>query len=192
MKPKIILSLTALLAIVCLVIAVITIAPHIKLLTGAVKHVTIQPGYYKVTEVSDGDTFSVEMDGSTERVRLIGVDTPETVKPNSPTECYGKIASDFTHHTLSNQTVRLEADPINQNRDRYNRLLRYAYLPDGSLFNATLISRGYGFAYLSFPFSKADEFRQLQSQAHAQNVGVWGSGCTIIGPDSDRPKTNEL
>lgn len=196
MKSKLILAIAGLVILVGIVVALIFLIPNIQWPKNSVKPVTdslvAKPGYYKVTYVSDGDTFTVNMDGRTEKVRLIGVDTPETVKPNSPEECYGKKASDFMKSTLTNQTVRLEADPINQNRDRYDRLLRYAYLENGDLLNAKIISQGYGFAYLSFPFTKSEEFRQLQTTARENSVGVWSGTCTINLNNPDRPKTNEL
>lgn len=192
MKPKLILSVAGLVVIAAVVAVLSYGIPRIRVPKIVNDITTVQPGFYKVTYISDGDTFSVSMDGHEEKVRLIGVDTPETVKPNSPTECFGKAASDFAKQTLSGKTVRLEADPINQNRDRYDRLLRYAYLEDGTLFNATLISQGYGFAYLSFPFSKADEFQQLQTNARKSNLGVWSGECNITDPDGSRPKSNQL
>lgn len=196
MKSKLILTIAGLIILAGLVTALVFIIPKIHLPKNSVQPVKEsiieKPGYYKITSVTDGDTFTVNMDGRTEKVRLIGVDTPETVKPNSPQECYGKMASDFGKKTLTNQLVRLEADPINQNRDRYDRLLRYAYLEDGSLFNAKLISEGYGFAYLSFPFSKSEEFRQLQTTAREQNKGVWSGDCNINLTDPNRPKSNVL
>jgi micrococcal nuclease len=149
------------------------------------------PGYYLVTKVYDGDTISVNMDGREEKIRMIGVDTPETHKPNSPVECYGQQASDFTKQQLSEQEVKLEPDPLNQNRDRYQRLLRYVYTKDGRLFNAELVKQGYGFAYLSFPFSKAEEFRILQSEAKANNLGIWAGECTVTD-ENGRNKTNKL
>jgi micrococcal nuclease len=149
------------------------------------------PGYYRVVSVSDGDTIVVNMDGREEKVRLIGVDTPETVKPNSPQECYGKEASNFLKNTLSNQQVKLEPDPINQNRDRYERLLRYVYFND-ILINKQIIEQGYGFAYLSFPFTKAEEFRLAQVSARQAGVGVWSGNCQIKNPEGERPKTNEI
>jgi len=191
MKPKIIVSAAGLIIIAIVIAGAAVLVPKIKIPVTMVQGVKIEPGYYAVSYVSDGDTFAVNMDGREEKVRLIGVDTPETVKPNSPTECYGKAASDFTKKTLKGQTVRLEADPINQNRDRYNRLLRYAYLQDGSLFNATLISQGYGFAYLSFPFTKSEEFRLLQAEARKHNIGLWAGDCTIQDQNG-RYKTNTL
>lgn len=136
---------------------------------------TISPGYFRVTEVADGDTISVDMSGKTERIRLIGVDTPETHDPRKPVQCFGRAASNFTKQLVSNQPVRLESDEQSQNRDRYDRLLRYVYLPDGRLVQAEIIREGYGFAYTSFPFSKSEEFRQLEQSARQQNRGLWAS-----------------
>lgn len=192
MKQKIILIGAGLIILIILTATLAYAIPRINIPKTVTQSIKTEPGFYKVTYVSDGDTFTVNMDGREEKVRLIGVDTPETVKPNSPTECYGKVASDFAKSTLANQTVRLEADPINQNRDRYGRLLRYAYLNDGRLFNAELIRLGYGFAYLSFPFSKAEEFQKLQTEARKNEKGVWNGECTITEPDGVRPKSNQL
>lgn len=132
------------------------------------------------------------MDDREERVRMIGVDTPETHKPNSPVECYGELASNFTHSLLEGKTVRLEADQTNQNRDRYGRLLRYVYLPDGTLINAELIKQGYGFAYVSFPFTKMEEFKQYQKQASDNNIGLWSPGLCQIKDQNGRFKTNPI
>ena len=181
-------------------VAVVCIAAGAVLVAGLVTYIpqehTVQlppqPGFYNVSYVHDGDTISVQMDGREEKVRMIGVDTPETVKPNSPVECYGVKASNHLKELLSGKSVRLESDPINQNRDRYDRLLRYVYTEDGTLVNKQIIEQGYGFAYLSFPFTKAEEFRQAQVTARQNNVSVWSGECTIENPDGDRPKTNEL
>lgn len=133
----------------------------------------VQPGYYKVTQFVDGDTIEVDMNGVNEKIRFIGVDTPETHDPRKPVECFGQAASDFTKQLIGSSDVRLEADAINTNRDRYKRLLRYIYLPDGRLVNAEIIKEGYGFAYLSFPFTKMDEFRKLEKQAREHGKGLW-------------------
>lgn len=138
---------------------------------------TNQPGLYKVVKFDDGDTIAVDMQGTIETLRFIGVDTPETHDPRKAVQCFGYAASDFTKNLIGNNPVRLEADPLNTNRDRYNRLLRYIYLPDGTLVNAEIIKQGYGFAYLGFPFTKADEFRQYQQEAREQNRGLWKE-CT--------------
>jgi micrococcal nuclease len=90
-------------------------------------------------------------------------------------QCFGKAASNFTRQIIGANSVRLEADPENTNRDRYNRLLRYVYLQDNTLVNAKIIEEGYGFAYTSFPFTKKEEFKALENQARKDNRGLWGS-----------------
>lgn len=136
---------------------------------------TVSPGYYRVVSFSDGDTIVVDMDGTAEHVRMIGVDTPETKDPRKPVQCFGQAASDFTKQLIGTQSVRLESDPLSTNRDRYDRLLRYVYLPDGRLVEAEIIRQGYGFAYTSFPFTKSDEFIAYQREAREQNRGLWAS-----------------
>ncbi len=150
----------------------------------------IPVGYYQVTEFVDGDTFAINMDGTTEKVRLIGVDTPETHRPNSPVQCFGTAASDFTKNLIGTNPVRLEADPTNSNRDRYQRLLRYAYLPDGRLVNAEIIKQGYGFAYVNFPFLKLEEFRGYEDAAESASLGLWAN-CSITDLNG-RGQTNDL
>lgn len=136
---------------------------------------TTQPGLYKVTKFYDGDTIAINMEGLEEKVRMIGVDTPETHDPRKNIQCFGVQASEFTKNLIGDQTIRLEADPTNSNRDRYNRLLRYVYLPDETLVNAEIIKQGYGFAYTSFPFTKLNEFRDFEKSAQLQNRGLWNS-----------------
>lgn len=133
-------------------------------------------GGYRVTEFVDGDTITVDMNGRKERVRMIGVDTPETHDPRKSVECFGQAAADYTRQLIGNDMVRLEADELSSNRDRYNRLLRYVYTSDNKLVQAEIIKNGYGFAYVSFPFSKLEEFRRYESEAERQQLGLW-SGC---------------
>lgn len=137
--------------------------------------VTSQPGLYKVTRFVDGDTIEIDMNGTKETVRMIGIDTPETHRPNTPVQCYGPAAAAFTKNTIGNKRVRLEADPKNTNRDRYDRLLRYVYTEDNKFVNRAVIDGGYGFAYLSFPFSKSDEFDSAQAAAQASKKGLWAN-----------------
>jgi len=136
----------------------------------------IPAGSYRVVEFADGDTISVDMNGKTERIRLIGVDTPETHDPRKPVECFGLAAADYTKKLIGDGPVRLEADSLSTNRDRYDRLLRYVYTSDNKLVEAEIIRGGYGFAYVSFPFSKLDEFRAYEKEAREANRGLW-SGC---------------
>jgi micrococcal nuclease len=189
-SPNKLLIVLAVIGITAIVVLVVTLLPHIQLPAFSTTPATTTPGFYRVTQVYDGDTIAVDMDGRTEKVRMIGVDTPETHKPNSPVECGGPEASAFTTAQLDKQEVRLEADPTNQNRDRYDRLLRYVYEPNGTLFNKLLITEGYGTPYTSFPFQKKQEFIAAGLQAKNENKGVWGF-CTI-DDQNGRFKTNAL
>ncbi len=137
-----------------------------------------QPGYYPVSKVHDGDTIDVVIEGKTETVRLIGIDTPETKDPRKPVQCFGQAASAKTHQLLDDKSVRLETDPADSDRDKYHRLLRYVYLEDGTLINAELVKQGYAFAYTVFPFGKLEEFRSLEAEARAASRGLWSS-CPV-------------
>jgi len=148
----------------------------------------VTPGFYRVVKASDGDTIVVDMNSTEERVRLIGVDTPEKDHPSKPVQCFALAASNYTKNLIGNHPVRLEADPTNSNRDRYNRLLRYVYLPDGRLVNAEIIKHGYGFAYIGFPFEKKDEFKKYQAEAKQNNRGLWGS-CDVFTNKYDSPES---
>ncbi|HVX24025.1 MAG TPA: thermonuclease family protein [Candidatus Saccharimonadales bacterium] len=134
-----------------------------------------QPGLYKIDHFIDGDTIAVNMNGQVEDIRFVGVDTPETHKPNTPVECYGPAAAAFTKSQIGNQRVRLVSDSLSTDRDRYGRLLRYVYLPDGTNLDQRLIEQGYGFYYPYFPFSKAHQFKVAEKQAIAAHRGLWGN-----------------
>lgn len=137
-----------------------------------------------VIRVVDGDTLEARLDSepATEyKIRLLGVNTPETVDPRRAVQCYGKQASDFTKNTLNGKRVRLDADPKADERDKYGRLLRNVILEDGTDFNALLIREGYANAYLSFPLNAARkvELRKLEAEAKAAKRGLWGvEGCS--------------
>lgn len=143
---------------------------------------TNQPGLYSINHFVDGDTIAVDMNGTSETIRFIGVDTPETHKPNTPVQCYGPAAAAFTKNTIGSQKVRLASDSRSTNRDRYNRLLRYVYLPDGTLLNEKLIQEGYGFYYPYFPFTKSAQFNADEQSAIAAHKGLWGN-CHPIQKD---------
>lgn len=135
-----------------------------------------QPGLYNIDHYVDGDTIAVNMNGNIETIRFIGVDTPETHKPNTPVQCYGELAAANTRSLISKfGRVRLQADPLDTNRDVYGRLLRYVYLPDGTLLDEKIIQQGYGFAYLGFPFTKSDQFAADEQAAQAAKIGLWGT-----------------
>ena len=124
----------------------------------------------RVERVVDGDTVIV---GGVGRVRLIGVDTPESVDPRRPVEFFGKEASAFTRRLVEGKRVRLAYDW--ERTDRYGRTLAYVYLPDGTFLNAELIRQGYGHAYTRFPFKYLERFRQFEREARAAGRGLWGA-----------------
>lgn len=131
-------------------------------------------GPFEVVKVVDGDTVHISVGGEVEKLRFLGVDTPETVKPNSPVECFGKEASKFTNDALFGEMVWLEFDSTQSERDRYGRLLVYVYLEDGSMFNETLLKEGFANRYYSrIPILMADEFDVLLDSARSDERGLW-------------------
>ncbi len=127
---------------------------------------------YSVIRVVDGDTIIVNIDGVDERVRLIGVDTPESVHPDAARNVeYGEIASDFTREHLEGENVSLEYDV--QERDRYGRILAYVYL-EGEMFNKILLGKGHAKVATYPPNVKyVDDFTAIQKQAQKDMKGVW-------------------
>lgn len=126
----------------------------------------------RVQRVSDGDTFVATVKGRRERIRVIGVDTPESVSPNQPDEPYGEEASDFAKHYLDGETVRLAGDA--EPRDRYGRMLAYVWLEDGTFWNALLVAEGYA-QQLTVPPNVTYErlFRRLVGEARREDRGLW-------------------
>jgi micrococcal nuclease len=131
----------------------------------------------RVIEHIDGDTVRVRISGpskdlsAVETIRLLGVDTPETVHPNQAVQQFGKEASDYTMKNLLGQDVYLAFDW--DLRDRYGRLLAYIYTDSGQCFNAVLIKEGFGHAYLQYPFQFTEEFKALEREARQQERGLW-------------------
>jgi micrococcal nuclease len=129
----------------------------------------------QVTRVVDGDTIQVSMAGAIYKVRYIGIDTPETVDPRRPVECYGHEASERNRQLVEGKTVELEKDV--SETDKYGRLLRYVWV-DGEMVNATLVREGYAIASTYPPDVKYQElFASLQREAIAADRGLWGPSC---------------
>lgn len=133
---------------------------------------------FLVTRIIDGDTLMIKINGKEEAVRLIGVDTPETVDPRKTVQCFGKEASVKAKELMENKTVKLEADTTQNDRDKYNRLLRYIYLTDGTLVNKKLIEEGFGFEYTyQIPYKFQAEFKEAQKTAEKNKIGLWADGA---------------
>lgn len=122
----------------------------------------------RVTRVVDGDTIHVDLDGKDETVRYIGVDTPETKKPDTPVQPFGPEASEFNEKLVRGKTVCLEKDV--SERDRFGRLLRYIWLRDGRLVNEELLREGLATISTFPPDVKYVESRYLPAQREAQEA----------------------
>ena len=127
-----------------------------------------------VTEAVDGDTISVGRGWRSTTVRLIGVDTPETVHPEKPVEFLGPGASEFTKKQLEGKKVYLEFEPSNY-YDKYGRLLAYVVIQDGTLFNVELIKQGYARVIAPSPFHRYKEFRSYEQEARVKGLGLWAA-----------------
>jgi micrococcal nuclease len=132
-----------------------------------------------VERVVDGDTVIViaAADGARERLRLIGVDTPETVKPDAPVDCFGPEASAFTTDALPvGSTVWLEDDASQGDADRYDRLLRYVWTEGGGLLNQQLVASGLGEEdTYDQPYRYRDAFVAAEAAARDSGAGLWGA-----------------
>ena len=136
--------------------------------------------YGRVTKATDGDTITVETQGRSTPVRLIGVDTPETVAPGQPIGCFGKEASNYTKKVLADRLVRLEIPRIGDSEDAYGRTLAYVYVDnDGDgvyehLFNEDLIELGLA-RTTTFSHAHRREFERLREEAEKRGAGLWGA-----------------
>ena len=137
------------------------------------------PGSARVVEVVDGDTLRVQVDGTTETVRLLGIDTPETRHPTKPVECFGAEASErLAELAPAGAVVRLERDV--EARDHYDRLLAYIYVTGGDgtevLANTSMVADGYAVALAIDPNrAHRSEIAALEQQARASAAGLWGA-----------------
>ena len=127
---------------------------------------------YQVTRIIDGDTINITYKGKERSVRLIGVDTPETVHPSKPIEPYGKEATVFLKNLLKDESVYLRFDT--EKTDKYNRMLAYLYrAPDGLFVNLEIVRQGYGRAYTEYPFKFTSLFQHYGTRAQAAGKGLY-------------------
>lgn len=139
-------------------------------------------GTVKITRVIDGDTIEIE---GGERVRYIGIDTPETLDPRKPVQCFGVEASNKNKELVERKMVRLEKDITD--RDKYNRLLRYVWVGD-TFINLELVKQGFAYSY-SYPpdIKHQEQFINAQREARENKLGLWDSCPTIAPVQTEAP-----
>ena len=148
---------------------------------------------FLVTKIIDRDTLMVKINDKEEAVRLIGVDTPETVDPRKTVQCFGKEASLKAKELMENKMIKLEADSTQNDRDKYNRLLRYVYLKDGTLINKKLIEEGFGFEYTyQIPYKFQTEFKAAQKMAEEDKMGMWADGACPTPTATKTPSSTPI
>ena len=135
-------------------------------------------GPFTVTKVVDGDTIWVDNDGRM-KIRIIGLDTPETVDPRNPVQCFGLEASAQAKTILAGQSVYLETDSSQDSVDRYGRTLAYVWTESGRLLNLDMIADGFAFEYTyDLPYRYQQDFRAAEHDARAEERGLWSpSAC---------------
>lgn len=135
--------------------------------------------FYTVTQVVDGDTLKINLNGKAETLRLIGMDTPETVDPRKPVQCFGKEASNKAKELLAGKKISIESDSTQGDRDKYGRLLVYVRRDDGLFYNKHMIEQGYAHEYTyNLPYKYQTEFKAAQKAAQEALRGLWSpSAC---------------
>lgn len=151
--------------------------------------VELDSGAYLVTWVSDGDTIKIDRDGRIETLRLLGINTPETVDPRRPVQCFGREASAYMRELVQDRRVRIATDPSQDRQDRHGRLLAYVWLPDGGFVNLEMLRGGYASEYtFDRPYAFRDAFRAAAREAERAGRGLWAAD-TCAG-DFSAPATD--
>ena len=150
-----------------------------------------------IIKVVDGDTITVSIDGKTETIRIIGINTPETVDPRKTVECFGKEASDKAKEYFKDNEYKvwLEEDPTQGDRDKYQRLLRYVFTQNGNFdYGLMMISEGYAYEYTyNIPYKYQEIYKKAQQIAENEKLGLWaGNACAgqKASADSSSQKTD--
>ena len=131
-------------------------------------------GPFTVVKVVDGDTIHVNANGQRLKIRMIGLDTPETVDPRKPVQCFGREASAQAKTILGGQLVYLEIDPSQDTIDRHGRTLAYVWTSSGRLFNLDMIADGYAYEYTyDLPYRYQADFKAAEADASANDRGLW-------------------
>lgn len=153
-----------------------------------------QGSLYAVVSVVDGDTLKLNIDGTTQTVRLIGMDTPETVDPRKPVQCFGQEASNKAKELLADRSVRIEKDASQGDLDKYGRLLVYVFRDDGLFYNKYMIEQGFAHEYTyNTPYKYQTEFKAAEKSARENQTGLWSpntcNGDTTSASESSSNQT---
>lgn len=133
---------------------------------------------YLVTKVLDGDTFQIKIDKQIQTIRMLGIDTPETVDPRKAPQCFGREASDKTKELLNKHSVRLGIDQTQTVLDKFGRIIAYVYRDDDLFINQYLLEYGYAREYTyNLKYEKQKDFKELEKKAKKEKLGLWGSVC---------------
>ena len=149
---------------------------------------------YQVLRVTDGDTIHINYNGKDEKVRFIGLDTPETKDPRKPIQCFGREATAKMTELAENKNIRLEFDKTQGERDKYGRLLAFVYSEDSKNLAYEMIRQGYGneYTYNSNPYKYQNEFKEAARKAREENKGLWAentcAGDAAKPADTPAPK----
>lgn len=143
-----------------------------------IRSVPVFSSSFQVVKVVDGDTIDILMNNKVERIRFIGIDAPETVDPVKPVECFGPEATQKAKELLENKKVKLENDPTQGERDKYNRLLRYVFLEDDTNISKKMIEDGFAreYTYFNNSYQYQSDFKSAENTAKSNRLGLW-SAC---------------
>ena len=131
-------------------------------------------GPYTVIKVVDGDTIQVDDNGQKLKIRMIGLDTPETVDPRKPVQCFGREASARPRPSWAGIRCTWRPIPVQDTVDRYGRTLAYVWTASGRLFNLDMIADGYAFEYTyDLPYRYQADFKTAEGDARTQSRGLW-------------------
>jgi micrococcal nuclease len=134
-------------------------------------------GPFTVTKVVDGDTIWVDFNGQRQKIRMIGLDTPESLDPRKPVQCFALEASAEAKTMLAGRSVYLETDPSQDSVDRYGRTLAYVWTESGRLLNLDMIAEGFAHEYIYYlPYRYQPIFRTAEDDARTQERGLWSPG----------------
>lgn len=149
---------------------------------GAIDESPSNEPLYQVTSITDGDTIKVQLEGNIETIRIVGINTPETVDPRKPVECYGQEASNYLTSILSGASVHLEADETQRDRDQYGRLLRFVFLPDGRDVGLEMIKGGFAreALYSNVPHKYHETYVAAQDNAIREERGLWNPDVCAV------------